>query len=137
MAKRTTITIGKTAYPLQFGYGAIKLLGQVWGLPGYAEVLTKVGTLVPTDGDTANMLHFDVLESIADVVWAGVANASDEDEGVDLPRDVIVDWIFEDMSRLTEVFALFQQSMPQAKGQPEPVKKNASRAKAKAAAKKK
>jgi hypothetical protein len=121
--KQINIHIDDKTYPIRFGYGAIRLLGEAWNLKGYAQVIEKVGGLVPQDGETADMLHFDTLESLAEVIHAGIANAGDYDQGLDIDRKNIIDAFFEDMDILVKVFELFMASMPQQKRPVEPPKK--------------
>lgn len=121
--KQITVTILNNVYPVKFGYGAIRTLGTMWGLNGFTEVVEKVGGLVPKDGDTAEMLKFDSLEALADVVWAGVLNAAKPDDAMVFERGDVVDAFFQDMNILKEVFELFMASMPQQKQPVEPPKK--------------
>lgn len=117
------IKIGENFYQVKYGYGALKLLGSMWKLPGFTEVAEKVAGLIPKDGDTAEILKFENLDLMADIIWAGISNA-DTDGKVDyIDSDVIVDAIFQDMEILKDVFELFMASMPKAKQPVEPPKK--------------
>lgn len=121
--KQITINIDGKKYPVKYGYGAIRLLGDMWGLKGYAEVVEKVGGLVPEGDDTAVMLKFENLELLADVILAGISNAENWDRHNEIERDTVINAFFDDMDMLKDVFELFMASMPRAKEPVEPPKK--------------
>lgn len=123
----TKITINGVQFPVKFGYGAIRLLAGIWELPGFVQVVDTVGKLVPADGKEMDM-GIETMDRIADIVWAGMANASPDAE-VESNKDVIIDAIFADMTILTAVFGKFMESMPKAPAGKEQPKATATKKK--------
>lgn len=111
--KQIKIKIGDVAYPVKFGFGALRTMGGFWGLNGMDEVIQKVSSLVPQDGTEAAMMQFSVLEGLADVVLAGIYNASAETP--EIATGDIVDAFMADADILKNVFELFMASMPKQK----------------------
>lgn len=119
--KKVTIKVNGVPYPVKFGYGAIRLLGSIWKLNGFVEVVEKVGSLVPSGKGKNFDLSFENLDCIGDIIWAGITNASNNE--VDVQREEAVDAFFQDMESLATVFELFMESMPSQKEPVEPPKK--------------
>lgn len=132
MNKASKITINGKQYPIKFGYGATRLLGKYWGLPGFMDVVNTVSGIVPKTEDGDPQLLFENLDKMADVVFAGISNASKQE--VDIDTDDIIDALFEDMEQLALVFQLFAESMPKAQETPQP-KKSTGKGKPRTAAK--
>jgi len=121
--KVTKIKVNNVSYPVKFGYGAIRLLGGIWGMNGFVPVVEKVGGMIPEGKDFE--LSFDNLDTIGDIIWAGIVNAAKEDETDAIDRTDTVDAFFADMSSIAQIFELFMQSMPkgnQKEGKPKPRK---------------
>lgn len=122
--KTIKIKIEDESYPIKFGYGSLRLLGEYWGVKGFQEVGEKVNSLIPkTDGED---ISFEMMSGIGAIVKAGITNAAKEDVAVSV--DEIVDALFENMSVITTVFELFVESMPKAeekrgKSKPKPKRK--------------
>lgn len=117
------IKIKGETYPISFGYGAVRYLGEIWGLPGITETYQHVIAKIVPDGADGEleegvaaedmgkkMLSFENVELMADVFRAGIVNGSDD---ADIPsRDEIIDSFLQDISMLTVVFKTFIESMP-------------------------
>ncbi|MEO0573209.1 MAG: hypothetical protein AAF039_15995 [Bacteroidota bacterium] len=111
--KKVGITINGIDYPVKFGYGAIRLLGDIWQLNGFIEVVEKVSGLIPEKGDME--LSFETLDCVGDIIWAGIANAAKEDEAEKVSRSDAVDAFFNDVESVKQIFELFMTSMPKGK----------------------
>ena len=116
MAKKVTIEIEGKKYPIKFGYGAFRFLGRMWNCKGITQVIEKLGDLDGMDKD----FTFEQADMLADLVLAGVSNASDQ--GDDLFRDDVMDAILFDPEIMMDVMAELMRSFPQSKPDAKPEK---------------
>lgn len=113
MNKAVKIEVNGVSYPIKFGYGAIRLLGGQWNMKGFQPVVNKVAGLIPEGEDID--LSFEMLDTIGDLIWAGIINAAKEGEAENVLREDVVDAFFNDLGGIKEIFELFMVSMPKAK----------------------
>jgi hypothetical protein len=101
-----TINIAGTSYPLKYGYGAFRLLGEYWNQKGIQGVIKVFNE------SFANMdkeQEFDALNKIGDLVNAGIENAG----GETIERDEILQEVmFKDAEKLQTVMDEFVKSIP-------------------------
>jgi hypothetical protein len=101
-----TINIAGTSYPLKYGYGAFRLLGEYWNQKGIQGVIKVFNE------SFANMdkeQEFDALNKIGDLVNAGIENAG----GETIERDEILQEVmFKDAEKLQIVMDEFVKSIP-------------------------
>jgi len=101
-----TINIAGTSYPLKYGYGAFRLLGEYWNQKGIQGVIKVFNE------SFANMdkeQEFDALNKIGDLVNAGIENAG----GETIERDEILQEVmFKDAEKLQIVMDEFVNSIP-------------------------
>jgi len=101
-----TINIAGTSYPLKYGYGAFRLLGEYWNQKGIQGVI-KVFNENFTNMDKEQ--EFDALNKIGDLVNAGIENAG----GETIERDEILQEVmFKDAEKLQTVMDEFVKSIP-------------------------
>jgi len=101
-----TINIAGTSYPLKYGYGAFRLLGEYWNQKGIQGVI-KVFNENFTNMDKEQ--EFDALNKIGDLVNAGIENAG----GETIERDEILQEVmFKDAEKLQIVMDEFVKSIP-------------------------
>lgn len=134
MDKKLIIQVNGKPYPVKYGYGAIRMLGESWNLSGLTEVYLHVLKILAVtdkdpekvDLDTVNeedlgksILQFENLEIIKEVAFVGVQYAS-KGEDLEVDSDDVMDSLLADMSLLSEVFQAFIKSMPQGKEDKKP-----------------
>ena len=112
------ITIAGTAYPLKFGFGAFRILGEKWNCKGVQGVINEFQNLFPQEKEQEVDITFEASDKLADVAFAGISNACAEE----LPDvdDCINALLFE--GQLQVVMNAFTKSLPK-QGNPMPVKK--------------
>lgn len=121
---KNTIKIEGKTYPIRFGYGAFRILGEKWNCKGIQGVAKKFQDIFP-EQDTED-LEFDQAKMLGDLALAGMENAG----GEDLPHgdEVVQSIVFEDSSQLSTLMNAFSDSFPQS-GNPKPVKKTGKKKK--------
>ncbi|HET8885236.1 MAG TPA: hypothetical protein VFM70_02680 [Salinimicrobium sp.] len=117
------IEIAGTSFPLKFGFGAFKLLGNAWDCKGIQSVINEFQKIIPTGKEPD--VTFEAADKLADVAFAGISNAGvkelpDSDECIEA-------LLFG--GQLEPLMIAFQESLPQ--GNPQPVKTNRQTKKAK------
>jgi hypothetical protein len=142
---KNTIKIGGTAYPIKYGYRAIKGLAKQWGIDNMLEVYNVLIQMIPTENPetvdveklemTAEIqnqfLSFENIDKIVDITLAGLDGGLENTEMPDNFTDEIVAALFETPANLETVFKTFFESMPGAKLSPQPAQKKRKKAKAK------
>lgn len=110
------IEINSTKYPIKFGYGAFKLLGEQWGCNGVIQTFQKVQELF----SGMENLTFEQEGYIGDLVLAGLKNASPD---VEMPsrEDVLGVFIFDAAQQLV-IMNSITAAMPKAQGNVNPEK---------------
>ena len=103
-----TIELNGTSYPMKFGYGAVRILGDQWNLKGPGQVFERFGQLEPES--------FDQFEALAALICAGITNAGET--APDLYS--MVDMVMANPHLMEGVMAEFQKSLPQGNPQPAP-----------------
>ena len=103
-----TIELNGTKYPMKFGYGAVRILGDKWNLTGPAKVFDKFSQLEPES--------FDQFEFLAGLICAGITNAGEE--APDLFD--VVDEVMANPHLIEGVMQEFQKRLPQGNPQPAP-----------------
>lgn len=131
--KVVNVTINEQTYPIQFGYGAIRLLGAKWNLTGYMQVVSKVLEILPKEEqdkevEDANleMLSFDNLEIMGDMVLAGIECA---DPNAEMDKDAVITAFMQDIGMLTVVFQAFMESMPKQRESVDPAARKSTKKK--------
>lgn len=131
--KVVNVTINEQAYPIQFGYGAIRLLGEKWGCAGYMQVVSKVLEILPKEEQdkdaedvSLKMLEFGSLEIMGDLVLAGIECA---DPSAVLEKDDVITAFMQDIGMLTVVFQKFMESMPKQRETVDPKARQATKKK--------
>lgn len=122
------INIKGTTYPIHFGYGAFRFLGNLWKLDGTGAVMQKLAKL---ENIAPTGLTFEQEDIVADVVWAGI-HCADKEGVIELPeREDIQHSILFDAETLQAIFAELVNAFPkmgnqkpaQKAGKPKPKKK--------------
>ena len=68
----TIIEIQGSKYPIQFGYGALKILGKKWNAPGIQSTIKKIQEIFPEkEGDE---MTWEGMEVLSEVIIAGLQN---------------------------------------------------------------
>ena len=106
------IKLGGESYPILFGYGAIRTIGDAWNVKGPQQVFEKFGQLF--DGKEEG--SFEQMEAMALLITAGISNAGEEAPAL----FAVVDIIMKDPSVMEVVMAEFTKSLPQGNPQPAP-----------------
>ena len=120
---KRSIEIQGTEYPIEFGFGAFRILGALWKLK-FNGVIQKISEDFSSAGDDPS---FEQFETIGQMVWAAMQNA-----GIDDPPkvDKIMDDIMFAPEKLETVMSAFAEKMPQEKpGNPQPRKAPGKKAK--------
>ncbi len=100
------LTIEKKKYKLKFGYGCLRRICEGYGyqkISGFDSLIKKLKL------DTMEDPNFEQLDFVGNLVLAAIHNV---DDSVDLPIEDVVDVLFCNMDKVTEVFAEFQKSLP-------------------------
>lgn len=114
---KRAIEIQGTKYPIQFGYGSFRILGEKWNCKGVQSVAKKFQEVFPEKG--SDDISFEQADKIGDLALAGIENAGCEE----IPhRDTIVQEILFDGDKLEALMAAFAESFPKS-GNPQPRKK--------------
>ncbi|WP_121665239.1 hypothetical protein [Mesonia aquimarina] len=119
------IEIQGKAYPIKFGYGAFRLLGEKWNCPGMQSVINEIQAAFPqAKKDEEVEITFESGDKVADLVFSAITNA---DPNLDLPnKDELLNILFLG-GKLSIVMDAFQKSMP-SQGNPKPGKKPGKKA---------
>jgi hypothetical protein len=95
------ITINGVEYTLKFGYGCLRCLSTLWGLPSVNHVIEKV--------DAENEAGRS-LEACIDLVRASVSASGSNDPGT----DDVGDYLMQNPEKMTEIIELLVASLPAA-----------------------
>jgi hypothetical protein len=117
------ITITGTQYPIKFGYGAFRVLGQKWKCKGVIQTFQKVQELF----QGMENLTFEQEGYIGDLVLAGLQNAAPE-ATLPIKEDVLSVFIFDPIQQQVIMEAI-TNAMPSAEGNVNPVKAGRKKAK--------
>lgn len=111
------ITIAGKTYPLKFGFGAFRILGDNWNCKGVQGVINEFQNLFPQEEGKDVDITFESADKIADIAFSGMINAAAEE----LPDtdECIHALLFE--GQINVVMTAFTKSLPQ-EGNPKPVK---------------
>ena len=111
------IKIQGEKYPIKFGYGAFRILGNKWKCSGVQAVAKQFQNIFPEGG--SDDIEFEQGDMIGDLVLAGMENA-----GVDSTpeKDDIINEVLFDSDKLNVVMQAFADSFPKP-GNPQPRKK--------------
>lgn len=107
--KKLTININGVDYTLKFGYGALRLLADVWRLKGIQEVINAMGDISGRE-----------IEVAVDLVWAAIAVGS-PDAALDTAD--VGDYLLAHPDKMPEVMEQFMASMPQPQAGAQPAGK--------------
>lgn len=112
-----SIEIKGTKYPVKFGYGAFRILGEMWGEKGVQSVSKKFQDIFNGSGEE---ISFEQTDMLGDLVIAGVENAQPE---ITLPfdRDDAAQEVLFSEDKLTAIMHAFTESFPKS-GNPKPRK---------------
>lgn len=136
--EQVKIKIKGKAHPVKFGYGVSRSLGEKWGVAGILEVFQRAFSVYALDQEGlkeldlesvtdmedlpeeakmafgSNILKFENIEMIAQILEAGVIKGSGLDE---LPVDFesFVDIIMDDFENSMMAFSQFLLTMPRTK----------------------
>ena len=103
------LEINGRAYKLQFGLKCVRILGAMWEIPTMQGVLDRLSILDRLIGSADFELEvLDVLESV--IIAAIKADSSNEIVTTDF--DTLLDYMFENAEKMTEVFEGLVASMP-------------------------
>jgi len=112
-----TIEIQGTTYPMKFGYGAFRLLGEKWNCKGIQGVATKFQKEFKSAGKEVS---FDQADMLGDMVLSGIECGGN----IDLPdRDDVVNDLLFNSEKIEEVMTAFSESFAQGKPQPRKARK--------------
>lgn len=111
------ITINETEYSLKFGYGALRALGEVWGVPSLVQVGEKIAdSFAGFDGVD---LSFEQIDVMAAMVFSALI-AQDAAIKKQLSIDDVAAGLMEQPDALTNVLTAYMAAMPKAVGKPQP-----------------
>ncbi|WP_435624473.1 hypothetical protein [Flagellimonas sp.] len=117
MDKALNIELNGTPYPLEFGYGSVKLLGKYLNDDTYDGTVAIIQQLLSGLSDKeqkGKKLSFKMLDCLGYLVISGIENADpDLDHGVK-PKH-IVDLLFSEPEMLIPVVEAFVDQMPKPK----------------------
>jgi len=107
-----TIEIQGKTYPMKFGYGAFRLLGDMWDCKGIQGVATKFQEEFKSAGEEVS---FEQADMLGDMVLAGIECGGT----IELPdRDDVVHDLLFNAEKIEEVMTAFSESFDQGKPQP-------------------
>jgi len=112
-----SIEIKGIKYPVKFGYGAFKLLGNMWGEKGVQGVAKKFQEVFK---DAAEDVSFGQADMIGDLVMAGVENAQPNTDFPFNSEDAVQEVLFSE-DKLAGIMLAFTESFPKS-GNPKPRK---------------
>jgi hypothetical protein len=115
----TTIEIQGKKYPLKYGYGAFRLLGETWECPSVQKVAKKFQEIFPAAG--IEDVSFEQANALGELALAGIQNALPRARWQDLPEldDVVNELLFQDSTKINLVMTAFTESFPKS-GNAEP-----------------
>lgn len=115
---KKTIEIEGTKYPIRFGYGAFRILGEKWNCSGVQAVANRFQELFPEKG--SDDVSFEQGNTLGDLALAGMENAGVED--APSRDDVVNEMMFVDSEQIQVLMNAFAESFPKS-GNPKPRKK--------------
>ena len=112
-----TIIINGTEYPIKFGLGAFRKMGEKWGCKGYDETVEKLNILQ----DTTSGFTFEQEDVIIDLIQTGIAFA---DASIELPeRDIVFKEVLGNVSLMETITEELGKSFPTVEGKSQPPQK--------------
>jgi hypothetical protein len=109
------IQTNEKTYSLLFSYKFFKLLGQLWNIGEYTEVIACVAKI----GEDLEKLSFDSLDKIANIVKCGILAGENPEDATDFDPDEFINFLFQDLGKLREIFEYLGQCMPKNKSEAE------------------
>ncbi len=109
---KNTIEIEGMAYPIKFGYGAIRTLGIYLDTPGYDTTILKVNEILQklTAAEKEGTgIPFEVTDALGYLLLSGLENAGAE---IEVEATDLSDFVLMNPEKLPAVFELFMESMP-------------------------
>lgn len=126
--KILTLQVDGEQYPVKFGFGSNRILGESWNINTYGGVLAEVQKLFP-EGEELKLSQY---EKLGDIVLSGIQFAAYKAKQPEpkIDSDDVVEALFVDVDLMTEMIQAYVASIPQSGEKVNPVKrKNAKRVK--------
>lgn len=117
------IEIKGVSYPLRFGYGALRELGNLWNLNGPEEVGEKIGKAFSFSGESLK-LGFKQMDVVAAMVYSAIV-AADPENPPEINLNDCADAVMGNPTGFLNVIEAWGNALPkpQNMGKPEGVKK--------------
>jgi hypothetical protein len=108
----TILEIKGHKYPIKFGYGAFRLLGNAWDCKGIQGVALKFQSIFPEGG--SEEVTFEQGDMLGDLALAGIEVGSyDMVREDDIPaRDDVVQELLFNADKISILLAAFSESFP-------------------------
>ena len=113
--KTIPLKINEKEYPVKFGFGANRILGEMWKINTYSGVIKKVSETfakMPKDKEPP----MKVLKAIGDLVLSGVLNYTHDAE---VDSDDVVESLLNNTEVMVKIVELYIGQMPKAVIQPQ------------------
>lgn len=107
---KTTITIeiGGQEFALRFGYAMLRRLGELWKMNSVDDVIQKIGD-AGVGFETGNV-PFDAVNTLVDIIVSSI-KASNQILPDEIDNDVVADFIFSNIDKVTEIFLAIASAM--------------------------
>lgn len=113
----TSIEIQGKKYPLKYGYGAFRLLGEAWECPSVQKVAKKFQEIFPESG--IDDVSFEQANALGELTMVGIENAGIKYADLPAIDDVVNELLFMDTTKINVIMTAFTESFPKS-GNAEP-----------------